>query len=128
MVDTLSLVVLMSRATPEEIAEEHAKYNRLTSAVTEALLTLPTKDLTSWNFRAMLFKQFDKIITDVLESGNGHPNVSKFYLCLLLYRIVARLMEPIEKKDCGVSDGAYQRRMMKRLVEVAGRTSATPLK
>ena len=118
----------MSQATQEEIAAENAMYDRLTFAVTEALTTLPTKDLQSWNFRAGLFTQVDKMINDVLESAKGRPQIGRFYLCLLLYRVVKRLLEPIEKKDCGESDGAYQRRMMKRLVEVARRTSATTLK
>jgi hypothetical protein len=118
----------MSQATQEEIAAENAMYDRLTFAVTEALTTLPRKDLQSWNFRAGLFTQVDKMINDVLESAKGRPQIGRFYLCLLLYRVVTRLLEPIEKKDCGESDGAYQRRMMKRLVEVARRTSATSIK
>ena len=52
----------MSQATQEEIAAENAMYDRLTFAVTEALTTLPTKDLQSWNFRAGLFTQVDKMI------------------------------------------------------------------
>jgi hypothetical protein len=61
----------MSKATEEEIAAENAMYDRLTLAVTEALTTLPTKDLQSWNFRAGLFTQADKIINDVLREREG---------------------------------------------------------
>jgi hypothetical protein len=81
--DTVDIFVLMS-ATQEDIQRENELYDRLTSTVTEALLTLPTKDLKQWNFRATLFKQVDKIISDVLESGRGRPQISRFYLCLLL--------------------------------------------
>jgi len=125
--DTVDSFVLMS-ATQEGIQKENELYERLTAVVTEALLTLPTADLNQWNFRAGLFKQVDKIINNVLESGKGRPQIGRFYLCLLLYRIVARLLDPIDKRDCGESDGAYQRRMMKRLVEVATRTSAISLR
>ena len=97
----------MSQATQEEIAVENAMYDRLTLAVTEALTTLPTKDLQSWDFHAGLFTQVDRIINDVVESAKGRPQIGRFYLCLLLYRIVARLLDPIDKKDCGESDGAY---------------------
>jgi hypothetical protein len=59
---------VMSQATAEEIQQENAMYDRLTLAVTEALTTLPTRDLQSWNFRAGLFTQVDRIISDVLET------------------------------------------------------------
>jgi hypothetical protein len=118
-------------ATPEEIAAENAMYDRLTNTVTEALLTLPTKDLNKWNFRSTLFKQCDRIISDVLESGKGRPQISQFYLCLLLYRIVARLLEPINKEDCGQTAGAVVREAMARMETAAAaarRTSATSIK
>jgi hypothetical protein len=102
-------------ATKEDIQRENELYDRLTSTVTEALPTLPTKDLKQWNFRATLFKQVDKIISDVLESGRGRPQISRFYLCLLLYRIAARLLEPIDKKDCGQSDRSFARQAMERI-------------
>jgi hypothetical protein len=80
----------MSQATQEEIAAENAMYDRLTFAVTEALTTLPTKDLQSWNFRAGLFTQVDRIINDVLESGKGRPaNWSVLPLFLALSHRVA---------------------------------------
>jgi hypothetical protein len=110
---------VMSQATREEIAAENAMYDRLTLAVTEALTTLPTKDLQSWNLRAGLFTQVDKIINDVLESGKGRPQIGRFYLCLLLYRIVSRLLDPIDKKDCGQTDGAVVRQAMARMEQAA---------
>lgn len=105
----------MSQATTEDIAAENAMYDRLTSAVTGALLTLPTADLNSWNLRAGLFTQVDRIISDVLESGKGRPQIGRFYLCLLLYRIVARLLEPIDKKDCGQTDRSFARQALARM-------------
>jgi hypothetical protein len=124
-VDTLALVAPMS-ATKEDIQQENEMYDRLTNKVTEALLALPTKDLNQWNFRAMLFKQCDKIISDVLESGSGRPQISRFYLCLLLYRVVARLLEPIDKEHCGESDRSFARQAMARIETAAARrTSAT---
>ena len=105
----------MSQATSEDIAAENAMYDRLTLAVTEALTTLSTKDLQSWNFRAGLFAQVDRIINDVLESGKGRPQIGRFYLCLLLYRIVARLLEPIDNKDCGQTDRSFARQAMARM-------------
>ena len=112
--DTVDSFVLMS-ATQEGIQKENELYERLTAVVTEALLTLPTADLNQWNFRAGLFKQVDKIINNVLESGKGRPQIGRFYLCLLLYRIVARLLEPIDKKDCGQSDRSFARQAMERI-------------
>lgn len=119
----------MSQATKEEIQQELAMYDRLTNTVTEALLTLPTKDLNQWNFRAMLFKQCDKIINEVLESGKGRPQISRFYLCLLLYRCVARLLEPIDKEHCGQTGCAFEREAMARMEKaVAGAGKAEPVK
>jgi hypothetical protein len=118
-------------ATPEDIQKENELYDRLTNTVTEALLTLPTKDLNQWNFRVMLFKQCDKIIADVLESGKGRAQIGRFYLCLLLYRILSRLLDPIEKKDCGQTDRSFARQAMARMESAAAAAtgpSATTLK
>jgi hypothetical protein len=97
------------------LAAEKAMYDRLTLAVTEALTTLARKDLQSWNFRAGLFTQVDRIINDVLESGKGRPQIGRFCLCLLLYRIVARLLDPIDKKGCGETDRSFARQVMARM-------------
>jgi hypothetical protein len=75
-------------------------------ALTEALTALSSEDLQKWGFRAELFTNLDRQINAVIESARGREQIARHHLCVLAFKIVNRLLAPI---DPGETDRRYQK-------------------
>ena len=100
-------------------------YERLILALIESLTALSSEDLTKWGLRSALFTNLDQQIDAVIESARGREQMARHHLCVLAFKIVNRLLGKI---DAGETDRQYQKRMLRRIVAAARRTSATSLR